>query len=81
MSTVQIKFRFERGQDVVVARSGKDPGGRGVVTAREYKEDDRGPQVLYRVFIANHDGPARAAASGGRNDGFWYKDELVKEVM
>jgi len=71
-------YRFEMGATVRVKSSGKDPGGVGVVTARENKEDDRGEQILYRVRIEGHKGQEDGAKEKGRrNDGFWYKDELV----
>jgi hypothetical protein len=76
-----MDFRFEMRQQVRVrsSRNGSDPGGLGVVTARETKEDNRGPAVLYRVLIEGHAQQQRVADDKAReNVGFWYADELVE---
>lgn len=72
------KYRYKLGDTVSVKPNGKDPGGTGEVTGRENKEDGRGEAILYRVRIAGHAQQEQGAKEKKRrNDGFWYKDELV----
>ena len=72
------KYRFSIGELVHVTARGDDPGGTGVVTAREEKEDARGVEILYRVRIDGNPAQVRGAERSRRaHDGFWYKDALV----
>ena len=71
-------YSFELGQSVRIRAGGTDPGGVGVVTGREQREDNRGTAVLYRVKITDHPIQDRVAAAKSReNNGFWYKSDLV----
>lgn len=74
-------YRYNMGSTVRVKPNGEDPGGVGQVTGRENKEDHRGEQILYRVRIEGHTRQeAGAKEKGRRNDGFWYKDDLVMDA-
>jgi len=78
------EFEFSLGDHVRVSesRDGKDPGGVGIITGREVKEDNRGWMTLYRVKIPGHALQEQVAREKKRDDssGFWYKSDLVGYV-
>jgi len=76
-------YKFKTKQVVDVTSSGKDPGGRGTITARKSEDFEGGPGVdnRYRVDIADHEGQRRARARRGKaHKGFWYPEKLLSAV-